>query len=306
MMRKVIQIAGSTQLVSLPRQWAKAHNIARGQEIDVQEDGNRVIISADNAPVLENAEIDMSNLDAMIPRCVSAFYKRGVDSLKVTFKNPSVVSILNNALAKDTTGFEILEQGENYCVIKHVGGSPTEFDSVLRRVFLLLNTTSDECISAFRKENYSLLINLAFLEEANNRFTTTCMRYLNKVGNPDGFKKVGPLYHIVDQLEQIADQYKYVCQHFSRLDKDKVKLKKEVLDLFEKANKLVRVYSEVFYKLDNDKIVFIRDERNKIVEEAHTFLKKNLNYADYWLIHHSIVISQLVFGMIDSLLILKL
>ncbi len=306
MKRKVIQIAGSTQLVSLPRQWAKAHNISRGQEIDVQEDGNRVIVSTDSVPPVESAELDVSNLGTMIPRCVSAFYKRGVDSLKITYESPSTVAILNDALAKDTTGFEILEQGENYCVIKHVGGAPTEFDSVLRRTLLLLNTTSDECVSAFKKENYALLKNLAFLEEANNRFTTTCMRYLNKIGNPEGIKKTGPLYHIIEQLEQLADQYKYVCQHFSKLDKDKVKLKKGVMELFERANKLVHIYSEVFYKFDNDKIVFIKEERNKIVEEVHDILKKNPNYAEYWLCHHSIVIAQEIFSMIDSLLILKL
>ncbi len=306
MKRKVIQIAGSTQLVSLPRQWAKAHNIARGQEIDVMEDGNRVIISSESEAVTEDVEINISNLGSMIPRCISAFYKRGVDSLRLTYSDPALVGLVNEALAKDTVGFEILEQGENYCVIKHVAGSPSEFDSILKRIFLLLNTTSDECISAFKKENYILLKNLAFLEEANNRFTTSCMRYLNKMGRAEGFNKVGPIYHIIEELEQLADQYKYICQHFSNLGKDKVKLRKEALDLFERANKLVRIYSDTFYKLDNDKIVFIKEERNKIVDEAHTLLKKNLNYAEYWLIHHSINIGQEVFSMIDSLLILKL
>ncbi len=306
MKRKVIQIAGSTQLISLPRKWAVAHNVKKGAELDVQEDGNRVIVSVDNVPVVESSELDVSNLGAMIPRSVSALYKRGIDSLRMTFNDPSTVRILHEALAKDTVGFEMLEQGENFCVIKHVGGAPTEFDSVLRRTFLLLNTMSDECISAFKKENYALLKNLAFLEEANNRFTTTCMRYLNKKGAPEGFNKIGPVYHLVEELEQLADQYKYICQHFSNLDKSKIKLRKDVLDLFEKANKLVRIYSESFYKLDNEKVVFIKEERNNLIEAAHDLLKKNLNHAEYWLIHHSINIAQQVFGMIDSLLILKL
>ncbi|MBI3037063.1 AbrB/MazE/SpoVT family DNA-binding domain-containing protein [Candidatus Woesearchaeota archaeon] len=306
MKRKVIQIAGSTQLVSLPRQWALRNNVKRGQEIDVQEDGSKVIIHANSEPILETAELEVSNLGSMVPRCVSALYKRGVDSLKVTYSSPSAVGVLHSALAKDTTGFEMLEQGEQFCVIKHVGGAPTEFDSVLRRIFLLLNTMSDECISAFKKENYPLLKNLAFLEEANNRFTTTCMRYLNKVGAPEGLKKVGPIYYIVEGLEQLADVYKYVCQHFSKLDKENVKLKKEVIGVFENANKLVRAYSEVYYKLDSEKIVFIKEERNKVIEEAHNLFKKNLNYAEFWLVHHSISIANQTFGMIDSLLVLRL
>ncbi|HIG98433.1 TPA: hypothetical protein HA231_03345 [Candidatus Woesearchaeota archaeon] len=306
MKRKVIQIAGSTQLVSLPRKWAKKHNLMRGQEIDVVEDGERIVVSVDSSPPFEAAEVNASNLGAMIPRCISAFYKRGIDSLKVNHDNSSVVGTLHSALAKDTVGFEMLEQGENYCLIKHVGGVPSEFGAVLRRIFLLLNTMSDECISAFEKENYGLLKNLAFLEEANNRFTTTCMRYLNKLGAPEEFCKIGPLYLIIESLEQLGDQYKYICQHFSKIEKERTKLRKDVLELFKRANQLVPLYAEIFYKFDPGRVVLIRETRNSVVADAHTLIKKEPNYAEFWLVHHSIVLAQQVFGMVDALLVLKL
>jgi len=304
--RKVIQIAGSTQLVSLPRQWAKRNNLQKGQEIEVRENGNTIVVMANAEPFIEKAEIDISKLDVMIPRCISALYKRGVDSLRVTYSDPTSLSILHKALAKDTVGFEILEQGENTCMIKHVAGETTEFNSVLRRVFLLLNTMSEESISAFRKENYTLLGNLAFLEEANNRFTTICMRYLNTKGAADTFNKVGPLYHMVESLEQLADHYKYLLQHFSKLDKEKVKIRKEVLQLFEKSNKLIRLYSELFYKFDSERVVVFKKERNAVVETVHGLLKRKLNYAENWLVYHSIAITQKVFEMVDALLVLKL
>ncbi len=85
MKRKVIQIAGSTQLVSLPRQWAKAHNVQRGQEIDVQEDGNRVIISADNATPIMKVEFNISGCQTMVSRIVGALYRKGVDELKIVY-----------------------------------------------------------------------------------------------------------------------------------------------------------------------------------------------------------------------------
>ncbi len=305
MKRKVIQIAGSTQLVSLPRQWAKRNNIQRGQEVEVQEDGDRIIITSSSEPLTERAELDITSLGDLMPRCVSAMYKRGVDSLRLTYSNPRLVSVVNEALAKDTVSFEILEQGENFCVIKHVGGLTTEFDSVLRRIFLLLNTMSEECITALKKKDYSTLKNLSFLEEANNRFTTTCMRHLNKKGN-ESPEKIGPLYYIVENIEQVADQYKYICHHFSKLDKGNFELRKDILELFERANKLVRIYSELFYKFDTEKALFVRNERNKIIDLAHVFLKKKINYAENWLVYHSINIAQKVYSAVDSLLILKL
>ena len=72
MKRKVIQIAGSTQLVSLPRKWAKEHNVRKGDEVDVQENGNTVIVTVGNLNMVEKAEIDITNLKTMIPRYIHA------------------------------------------------------------------------------------------------------------------------------------------------------------------------------------------------------------------------------------------
>ena len=38
MKRKVIQIADSTQLISLPRKWSLAHGIKKGDELEITDD----------------------------------------------------------------------------------------------------------------------------------------------------------------------------------------------------------------------------------------------------------------------------
>ena len=45
MKRKVIQIAESTQLVSLPRKWALKYGVKKGDEVDVLEEGNKIVVS---------------------------------------------------------------------------------------------------------------------------------------------------------------------------------------------------------------------------------------------------------------------
>ena len=243
MKRKVIQIAGSTQLVSLPRQWAKAHNIQRGQEIDVQEDADRIIVSANSAPPFEKVNLDVSELDGMVARFIHALYKRGVDELKVYFGKPELMVKVQEAISKEAVGFEVLEQGSDNCTIRYVSGSMEEFDSVLRRTFLLLLTMSEQAYDSLKAANYPQLKNTAFLEEANNRFTTICRRHLNKFGT-NSYGKIGPLYYLIEELEKIADQYKYVCQHFSNLQDKKIKVNEEVMSLFGVTNKMLRVFYE--------------------------------------------------------------
>ena len=306
MKRKVIQIAGSTQLVSLPRQWAKAHNILRGQEIDVQEDGNKVIISSDSAPVVEKAELDISELGDMTPRAIRSLYKRGVDEIKVTFRDREMAAVVQDSITKEAVGFEILEQGQNYCIVKYVSGVVEDFDSLLRRIFLLLVNMAEDTVSAFKKGDYLHLKNVALLEEANNRFTIICRRALNKKNDAFNFKKLGPVYYIVEELEHIADQYKYICHHFSNLRSTSIKLNKEVVDLFESSSKLIRTYYEIFYKFDMAKLVSLKKERNKIIDLSHDMFKKKLSYADYWLVHHSIDITNRVFCLVGPYLVLSL
>ncbi len=305
MKRKVIQIAGSTQLISLPRQWAKAHNILRGAEIDVLEDGDKIIVSSNGMPSVQVAELDISNLNDMSSRCIRALYKKGVDELKVTFSNPEMAYQVQDAIAKEAVGFEILEQGQNYCVIKYVSGPIEEFDSLLRRIFLLLLNMAEDAVTNLKKGTYVHLKNVAMLEEANNRFTIVCRRALNKKNSAFSFAKLGPIYYIVEELEHVADEYKYICHHFSNLNPS-IKLNKEAIGLFESASKLLRVYYDLFYKFDPAKVVFLRAERNRIVDEAHNLFKKKLSHADYWLVHHSIDISNRAFCLLGPYLVLAL
>ena len=53
--RRVIQIANSTQLISLPRKWTIQHNIKKGDELDVQEDGSKIILSTDFEDILRES-----------------------------------------------------------------------------------------------------------------------------------------------------------------------------------------------------------------------------------------------------------
>ena len=305
MRRKIIQIAGSTQLVSLPRQWAKKHNLQRGQEVEVKEDGSSIIVKADNKPFVETADLDISNIGDLARRCIRALYKRGVDELRVTFKNGSDIITVQNAIDAESVGFEILEQSEKHCTIKYVSGTLHKFDSIIRRTFLLLINMSTQTYDHLRERNFTALRNTVVLEKANNRFTAICRRYLNKCPEEYG-KKVGPMYYILEELEKLANQYKYICQHFSRLKNKSVEIEKSTFNLFKTSNDMLRTYYELFYKFDSKKLVKMKEQKDAIFDEGHVLLQKNLNYANNWLIYHALVISSKLFEMTGPLMSLKL
>ncbi len=302
MRRKIIQIAESTQLISLPRKWCLSNNIKKGDEINLDIDGSRVIISCQLEPQIERAEIKVAEYGLLAPRMIYALYKKGVDEVKINFEKPEDAIMVQNALRNETVGYEVVEQDSKGCLIKNVSGHIEGFDNMLRRTFLLLITMSEECCKALNNKDPASLKNLLVLEESNNRFTTLCRRYLNKHGAPDG-KKVGPLYRILEELENIADEFKYLFKALSVV-KGEFKVSKNVLDYYEAINKMLRNYYESFYKLDAKKIAEVGTLRKEIVADWLAHVPKVKNPVEFILMHHALVIVQKTFNIIGPYFVL--
>jgi len=98
MKRKVIQIAGSTQLVSLPRKWSIEHNLMKGDELEVEEEGNTLLVSTGKAVDSGSVEVDVSSLDRdSLMFLIRALYKNGYDEIILNFKNSRVYSLRDSA-----------------------------------------------------------------------------------------------------------------------------------------------------------------------------------------------------------------
>ena len=304
MKRKVIQVGDSTQLLSLPRKWCKEYDIEKGQELNVDTNGPTVTITTDSAIKIETKDLDLNDLSPMILRCVVALYKKGVDEIRIHYDDPSLIAEIQKSIGKEAVGFEIVDQGSNFSVVKHVSGELDEFDPVLRRTFLLLINMANECLRALEKGDLNSMMSIAFLEEANNRFTTTCRRLLNKRGRSD--KLVGPLYYIIEDLENLADQYKYLCHYLYEYKDKKVVIKKEVLSLFREVNDSIEDFYKLYYKFDKKLLAKLGKKRKKLVKETYKHFTTASTTPELIVLHHLIVIAQKVFCLIGPYLVLEL
>ena len=304
MKRKVIQIAESTQLVSIPRQWGKKYNVKKGDELEVTIKGNRIEIttSTQKEPVIQ--DLDISGLGLMIFRYIMALYKRGVDEIHVTYNDEKLIEIIHKAIHTDAVGYEIIDQSKGKCIIKYVTGELGDFESILRRMFLLLINMSNETYDAIEKRNFERLNNVAFLEETNNRFTTQCRRLINKKGY-DVENSIGALYYILEDMENIADYYKYLCMYLYKRANDKTKISKETLELLKKTNMALKLFYECYYKFDKEKIVEIGNLRKEVVDVGIELLAKKQGEENV-VIHDIMTIMQKVFCLVGPYLVIKL
>ncbi|MCK4521587.1 MAG: phosphate uptake regulator PhoU [Nanoarchaeota archaeon] len=282
MKRKVIQIANSTQLISLPRKWAVKHGIKKGDEIDVEEQGNKLIIDTEKGVDLERIELDITGLDrSSIMYYMRSAYRKGYDEIAIKFDDPltthfrlnkklKVLSIIHTEVNR-LVGVEIIKQTENFCLIKDISQSSIkEFDNVLRRIFLLLKDTNNDLMNGLKKRDFVLAETIEEKHDTITKFVSYCLRLLNKYGYEDS-KKTAILYHTIASLDKITDIMKYVARDTLIYKPTLKKESKATLDLI---NNSMESYFDLFYKFEKNKIMDFTRNRDQAIKMIKSSSKK--------------------------------
>lgn len=280
MQRKVIQIADSTQLVSIPRQWAKKYNIKKGDELEVTEKDNVLEVSTKKEDQVSEITVDVTGIDrTTLIYAVRSAYRRGYDVIKVKFDNKTAVhyrtgekELVSTLLQQELqrwVGMQIIEQKENYFVYKSISKvSFEDFDLMLRRTFLLLIDASEDFLKGTKEKDTLLLQTIEGKYDNIVIFITYCMRLLNKIGFPEKYKN-SLLHVILSNLNKIADVLKYAARDIVRLKKIHPKTEQALIEIFQ----TIRIYYDLFYKYDLNKFSKIYEKRDNILRELETVKK---------------------------------
>ncbi len=294
--RKVIQIAESTQLISLPRKWAKANNINRGDELDVVIDGNKLTINTDKEKVRRVSSVRAEDYPNIMPRVVSAFYRLGYDEVEIEYNNPSVVAPLLEILTEFFPGYEVLSQSEKRMVIKDIQYDvENEFDNVLRRLLMVTVSMGENILECMKNFNETRVLNVLSMENTNNRLANYCIRNVINRGQKEHTRM--PFYVLfVWELEKIGDEFKYIGQYMIREDVKSLKISPATITLFEQLVEMFKMLVDAYYRMDPDKLDKIHMKRKEIIEEGLRLLESSQK-KDRKIVHNIIVTSQKLANM---------
>ena len=282
MRRKIILMGGKTHVISLPLKWIKKYQVKKGQELELQENQNKILVSTDSKPALKEIDLNLTNTDtSTIVRNIVTCYQTGFNFLNIKF-DKKVLNLKTNKqmktidLIQDTCdqliGFEITEQKEGFCHIKDItDNSINEFNKILRRTFLMLNCLSTETLDYLKgKETEDL-----HKKHVNiRRFTNYCRRYLNIFGVED---KTNYYNELLLSIEEISRTYRLITKrHRSNQNKDIQKILKRTIKLQEEFQKF-------FYKYKIEKSTDIIKERLEIFQEINKF--QSTEKEDIVLVH---------------------
>ena len=270
MKRKVIQIANSTQLISLPRKWSQKYGVMKGDEIDVEENGNQLLIRTDKDSHIEELDIDASKLTPFLAdRLIARAYQKGYDVVRVRYDNTEQLKAMQNKL-RELLGFEIMEQTRNTIEIRVLSSRlDVDFDTSLRKAFLVLLDMADLCEKDFKKNDKKALEGIVLRDEDINKYCYFCLRSINKYQTHKLNATV--MSYLIESLEDLGDEYKWLAKNLAG-----VSTKKDIFaNLVEQLNGILKTTYDFFYKPDKDKVIIAMDGIEKMQRHVRALLKTN-------------------------------
>lgn len=155
---------------------------------------------------------------------------------------------------------------------------------------MLLHSMSNGILEAIKNEDSSTIPNLKYMEKTNNRYTGFLRRVLNREGYGNGSnEKV--LYCLMEFLEKIADEFKYLCYYFMEDEKRIKKVPKKIISLFERLDKLIEGTYLLYYKYGKDQFKELYEERKLLVKESIELFSSKSG-RDCMLAHYIVTITQ--------------
>ncbi len=278
--RKVVKHGPATYIISLPSKWIKQYNIKKGDELEVSEEGKNIIISTKKGTQIGKINVDISGLDrTSIIYILRSLYKKGYDEITFDFKEPStrhyrldkertVISVIHEETNR-LTGMEIIEQHSHQCTIRALSNiSDSEFDSILRRVFIMIIEANSDLIKGIENKDTILLQTLEEKHNTITKYISYTQRFLNKNGYSD-YKKTASMCQVLLLLDKILDIIKVSGRYFIIL---KPSPTSNMLSIMRDIHKGILDFYDLFYRFDNKKvqsISIIRDTITKSLSKSH-------------------------------------
>lgn len=280
MKRKLVRQGSATMTISIPATWVKKFNLDDGDELEIDEEENKLIISTGKEKSDKKIEITVRGM--FTKSDLSHLYILGYDEISIIFDDSETLKNINERIP-DCIGYEIIDQSEKRVVIKSISsGLDEEFDVILNKVFLLLKEMSGSIADAVSKSDFQRLNQIKEMETLNNKFTSFLLRMLSK----KGYKKQNrslQCYDLIQNLERLGDEYKYLCENIADRKKP---VKKELLSVLKEISSYYEMFHSLYLRYDAEKKTELDvkkrelDKKVKEIKETDVVVHHIINFAE--------------------------
>jgi len=138
MKRKIVKQGAATLMISLPSKWARKLGLKKGDEVDIEEQENSLLVSLNGGKTKLETEISLTGMaESSIRTIMTNAYRTGYDRIKVNFSNEEQFKVLQDTIRTRLLGFDVIKKEKNSCVVENITEPSSEqFDNLLQKVFM--------------------------------------------------------------------------------------------------------------------------------------------------------------------------
>ncbi len=274
MRRKLIRQGRGGLTFYIPKQWTEERKLTAGDEIDVEEVENNLLISSDKRHKQKEIALSLGNeSQEFIRNYLNQLYKLGYDKISISSKSASKLLLCKKFTSMFLLGFEVIEDKKGLLVLENITGPKNEKEDILlRRMFFLI------------RDSYNMLID--DLENKQSEHQKDVFRNTRKVTEYDNLLKRG----LVTQNFAFGHQFfkwemysslVLIQHHFYHIYAQSMNITdRDYLDqLFENFNGIY----EAFYKNDQTSLDKLQKEANRLWVEGLTSLLADFARLQYLL-----------------------
>jgi len=243
MRRKLASHGPSSMTVSLPPSWIKQNNLKKGEELEVIEEDNNILIKpVTTTQEIKITEISFIGIDKEIGEdLILALHKKGYDEIKIRIDDLDNIKEIHAFLNQMQLGFEIIKQESDSITIRNISNPEIEqFDNLFRRVFRITIEYSNK-IEVIIQNKEEMTHSCILHEVSINRISNYCKRIIIK----EKRKNACFFYAIIEELNNITRNLTLLLNNIMTIEEDIPKV--IVTKYSEVTSILIQVY-ELYYK----------------------------------------------------------
>lgn len=147
MKRKLIRQGASTLTTSLPASWVQEQKIQHGDEINIEQINDKLIIA--NNKKKETPLVRFSQFNrTFIKNTIISLYCKGHNQISIAFTNPQIENCVRETINNHLIGFDIVQKEKGLCLLENITEPDSDqFDVIFKKLFfnlsLLINTTEE-------------------------------------------------------------------------------------------------------------------------------------------------------------------
>jgi phosphate uptake regulator len=277
MKRKLILLSGKTFVVSIPSKWAKKFDLKKGEDIELIEKDNTLIINPEKTIATRKITVNITKFPGqLIWMYLFSIYTAGHDEIHVVFENEEctgrtgeqkkTIEVITNVVERFMIGMEIVKQSPDSCTINEISIiKGDEFELVLKRIFHSISSLCEESLAALKNKDMKALDSISEgYEKIINKFACFCQRVLNRTGYKNE-AQLPIVYSAILELEELADHFNNI--NCLLLDKDAKTLARNIAD-YEKLKKLFMKFYEIYYAPKMESILLFWQDKHSLKKEV--------------------------------------